>query len=61
MGKACFLRLLSEATCLSAISAHSALVVFTTGKGCSMETLEKAGLRCGWEARSRMLTESIVG
>lgn len=24
-----------------------------------METLEEAGLRCGWEARSRMLTESL--
>lgn len=47
MGKAHFLRLLSEASCLSAISARSALMVFTTGKSYSMETLEEAGLTHG--------------
>lgn len=44
---------------MSPISAHSAVMVFKTDKGYSMETLEEAGLRCGWEARSRMLTESL--
>lgn len=60
VGKARFLTLLSEATCLSAISAHSALMVFTTGKSYSVETLE-AGLTRGWEAGGGMLTESFVG
>lgn len=61
MGKARSLTLLSEATCLSAISAHSALMVFTTGKSYSVETLEEAGLTRGWEAGGGMLTESFVG
>jgi hypothetical protein len=56
--KAHFLRLVLF---VSPISVHSAVMVFTTGKGYSMETLKEAGLRCGWEARSRMLTESFVG
>lgn len=45
---------------LFAISAHSALMVFTTGKSYSVETLE-AGLTRGWEAGGGMLTESFVG